>query len=98
LKFLHQNYENSWKLSLLIIRGFYIDYVGLARLRLNLPEVSLNWNEFDTPGLKKAYSHKKGRSDFLQVTLTVLHSVNLGLGGFKCLLATGAASDDYSRW
>jgi len=37
---LHQSYENSWKLSLLITRGFYIDYIGPARLRLNLPEVA----------------------------------------------------------
>jgi len=31
---LHQSYENSWKLSLLITRVLYSDYIGPARLRL----------------------------------------------------------------
>jgi len=34
------NFENSWKLSLLITTVFYIDYVGPTRLRLNLPELA----------------------------------------------------------
>jgi len=35
-----RNYENSWKLSILITRVLYSDYIGPALLRLNLPEVA----------------------------------------------------------
>jgi len=31
---------------------FYIDYIGPARLRLNLPELTPERNEFDTPVLE----------------------------------------------
>ena len=39
-KLFYYSYKNSWKLSILITRVLYSDYIGPARLRLNLPELA----------------------------------------------------------
>jgi len=52
MNFVHKSEENSWKLSTLMTRVSYSDYIGPARLRLNLPKVALELKQVWHPGNK----------------------------------------------
>ena len=75
LNYLHWSYENSWKLSILITKVLYGDYIGSGRLRLNLPEVAHelkrvwhpcpNWKKNFWLGTRKLAEFVDGLNSFL---------------------------------